>query len=117
MPNVTIITSALTTEVLGDGQKVNALVYKDRISEQLHTVALEGIFVQIGLLPNSDWLKGVVELSPRGEIMVDAKGQTNIPGVFAAGDVTTVPYKQIVIAVGEGAKAALSAFDHLIRSS
>jgi len=117
MPNVTIITSALTTEVLGDGQKVNALVYKDRISEQLHTVALEGIFVQIGLLPNSDWLKGVVELSSRGEIMVDAKGQTNIPGVFAAGDVTTVPYKQIVIAVGEGAKAALSAFDHLIRSS
>ena len=117
LPNVTIITSALTTEVLGDGQKVNALVYKDRISEQLQTVELEGIFVQIGLLPNSDWLKGVVELSPRGEIMVDAKGQTNIPGVFAAGDVTTVPYKQIVIAVGEGAKAALSAFDHLIRTS
>ena len=117
LPNVTIITSALTTEVLGDGQKVNALVYKDRISEQLQTVELEGIFVQIGLLPNSDWLKGVVELSPRGEIMVDARGQTNIPGVFAAGDVTTVPYKQIVIAVGEGAKAALSAFDHLIRTS
>ncbi len=117
LANVTIITSALTTEVLGDGQKVNALVYQDRNTQQLHTLELEGIFVQIGLLPNSDWLKGVVELSPRGEIMVDAKGQTNIPGVLAAGDVTTVPYKQIVIAVGEGAKAALSAFDHLIRAS
>ena len=117
LPNVTIITSALTTEVLGDGQKVNALVYKDRIGEQLHTVVLEGIFVQIGLLPNSNWLKGVIELSPRGEIMVDARGETNIPGIFAAGDVTTVPYKQIVIAVGEGAKAALSAFDHLIRTT
>ena len=116
LPNVTTITSALTTEVLGDGQKVNALTYKNRQTDELHSVALEGIFVQIGLLPNSDWLKGVVELSPRGEIMVDARGQTNIPGVFAAGDVTTVPYKQIVIAVGEGAKAALSAFDHLIRS-
>ena len=117
LANVTIITSALTTEVLGDGQKVNALVYQDRNTQQLHTLELEGIFVQIGLLPNSDWLKGVVELSPRGEIMVDAKGQTNIPGVLAAGDVTTVPYKQIVIAIGEGAKAALSAFDHLIRAS
>ncbi len=117
LPNVKVITSALTTEVKGDGQKVNGLVYKDRNSDELHTVELEGIFVQIGLLPNSDWLKGVVELTPRGEIIVDAKGGTNIPGVFAAGDVTTVPYKQIVIAVGEGAKASLSAFDHLIRQS
>ena len=117
LPNVKVITSALTTEVKGDGQKVNGLVYKDRNSDELHTVELEGIFVQIGLLPNSDWLKGVVELTPRGEIIVDAKGATNIPGVFAAGDVTTVPYKQIVIAVGEGAKASLSAFDHLIRQS
>jgi alkyl hydroperoxide reductase subunit F len=116
LSNVTIIKSALTTEVLGDGQKVSALVYKDRNTDELITVELQGIFVQIGLLPNSDWLKGVVELNPRGEIIVDAKGQTNIPGIFAAGDVTTVPYKQIVIAVGEGAKAALSAFDHLIRS-
>jgi len=114
--NVTVIKSALTTEVLGDGQKVNALVYRDRNTDELHTVELEGIFVQIGLLPNSDWLKGAIELSPRGEIIVDAKGQTNVAGVFAAGDVTTVPYKQIVIAVGEGAKASLSAFDHLIRS-
>ena len=116
LPNVTVIKNAQTTEVVGDGQKVTALNYKDRVTEELHRVELEGIFVQIGLLPNSDWLKGTVELSRFGEIIVDAKGQTNVPGVFAAGDVTTVPYKQIVIAIGEGAKASLSAFDHLIRS-
>ena len=117
LPNVTVIKSAQTTEVKGDGQKVNGLVYKDRTTEELHTVELEGIFVQIGLLPNSDWLKGTVELNRFGEIVVDAKGNTNVPGVFAAGDVTTVPYKQIVIAMGEGSKASLSAFDHLIRHS
>jgi len=117
LPNVTILTMAQTTEVKGDGQKVTGLVYKDRHSDEVHELELEGIFVQIGLLPNSDWLKGTVNLSRFGEIEVDAKGQTNIPGVFAAGDVTTVPYKQIVIALGEGAKASLSAFDHLIRSS
>ena len=117
LPNVTVITSALTTEVTGDGQKVNGLRYKDRNSDELRTVELEGIFVQIGLLPNTDWLKGTIELSPRGEIIVDNRGETSIPGIFAAGDVTTVPYKQIVIAVGEGAKASLSAFDHLIRTS
>ena len=116
LPNVTVIKSAQTTEVKGDGQKVNGLVYKDRVTEELKTVELEGIFVQIGLLPNTDWLKGTVELNRFGEIVVDAKGQTNVPGVFAAGDCTTVPYKQIVIAVGEGAKASLSAFDHLIRA-
>ncbi|MNF25115.1 Alkyl hydroperoxide reductase subunit F [compost metagenome] len=115
LPNVTIITMAQTTEVLGDGQKVTGLVYKDRHNDAVHTVELEGIFVQIGLLPNSDWLKGTVELSRFGEIIVDTKGHTSIPGVFGAGDVTTVPYKQIVIAVGEGAKASLSAFDYLIR--
>ena len=117
LPNVNVITSALTSEVKGDGQKVTGLVYKDRDSGEFNTVDLEGIFVQIGLLPNTDWLKGTVELSPRGEIIVDARGETSLPGVFAAGDVTTVPYKQIVIAVGEGAKASLSAFDHLIRTS
>ncbi|WP_265533361.1 alkyl hydroperoxide reductase subunit F [Pseudomonas saponiphila] len=117
LPNVKVITSALTSEVKGDGQKVTGLAYKDRDSGEFHTVDLEGIFVQIGLLPNTDWLKGTVELSPRGEIIVDARGETSLPGVFAAGDVTTVPYKQIVIAVGEGAKASLSAFDHLIRTS
>ncbi|RBJ82089.1 alkyl hydroperoxide reductase subunit F [Pseudomonas sp. MWU12-2534b] len=117
LPNVKVITSALTSEVKGDGQKVTGLAYKDRDSGEFHTMDLEGIFVQIGLLPNTDWLKGTVELSPRGEIIVDARGETSLPGVFAAGDVTTVPYKQIVIAVGEGAKASLSAFDHLIRTS
>ena len=117
LDNVTVITSALTTEVQGDGQKVTGLVYQDRTNERLKTVELEGIFVQIGLLPNSDWLKGAVELSPRGEVVVDAKGQTSVPGVFAAGDVTTTPYKQIIIAMGEGSKAALSAFDHLIRQT
>jgi len=117
LPNVTVITRARTTEVTGDGNKVNGLVYEDRASGTLHRVGLEGIFVQIGLLPNTDWLKGTVALSARGEIEVDARGQTSVPGVFAAGDVSTVPYKQIVIALGEGAKAALGAFDHLIRSS
>ncbi len=117
LPNVRVLKMAQTTEVKGDGQKVTGLVYKDRNNDEVHEVELEGIFVQIGLLPNSEWLKGTLELSRFGEIIVDAKGQTSIPGVFAAGDVTTVPYKQIVIAVGEGAKASLSAFDHLIRSS
>jgi len=117
LPNVRVLKMAQTTEVKGDGQKVTGLVYKDRTNDELHNVELEGIFVQIGLLPNSEWLKGTLELSRFGEIIVDAKGLTSIPGVFAAGDVTTVPYKQIVIAVGEGAKASLSAFDHLIRSS
>lgn len=116
LDNVRIITSALTTEVVGDGNKVTGLVYEDRGTNEVSTVELEGIFVQIGLLPNTEWLKGTLELSPRGEIVVDHRGQTSIPGVFAAGDATTVPYKQIVIAMGDGSKAALSAFDHLIRS-
>ncbi|NIC42398.1 alkyl hydroperoxide reductase subunit F [Aquabacterium sp. A08] len=116
LPNVTIVTNAQTTEITGDGGKVNGIRYKDRVSGVEHHVALEGIFVQIGLVPNTEWLKGTVELSRFGEIVVDAKGHTNVPGVFAAGDCTTVPYKQIVIAAGEGAKAALSAFDYLIRT-
>ena len=116
LPNVTIHVNAQTTEITGDGSKVNGLRYKDRATGAEHTVALEGVFVQIGLVPNTEFLKGTVELSRFGEIVVDAKGHTNVPGVFAAGDCTTVPYKQIVIAAGEGAKAALSAFDHLIRS-
>jgi len=115
--NVTIITSALTQEVLGDGQKVTGLVYKDRVGGDAHRIELEGIFVQIGLLPNTEWLKGSVALSPRGEIVIDDRGQTSVPGVFAAGDCTTVPYKQIIIAMGAGSTAALSAFDHLIRTS
>ncbi|WP_420007815.1 alkyl hydroperoxide reductase subunit F [Xanthomonas sacchari] len=115
--NVDILVNAQSTEVLGDGQKVTGLVYKDRVGGDVHRVALEGIFVQIGLLPNTEWLQGTVALSPRGEIVVDDRGQTSLPGVFAAGDATTVPYKQIIIAMGEGSKAALSAFDHLIRHS
>jgi alkyl hydroperoxide reductase subunit F len=116
LKNVTVLTNAQTTEITGD-QTVNGLVYKDRASNELHTVALDGVFIQIGLVPNTDWLKGVVELSKHGEIVVDAKGQTSVPGVFAAGDATTVPFKQIIIAAGDGAKAALGAFDHLIRTS
>ena len=116
LPNVKVITQAQTTAVLGDGNKVTGLSYKDRTSDQQHSIELEGIFVQIGLLPNTDWLKGTLALSPRGEIEVDARGQTSLPGVFAAGDATTAPYKQIIIAMGDGAKAALGAFDHLIRS-
>lgn len=115
LANVTVLTSALTTEVHGDGDKVVALSYRDRNSEAVHRVDLAGIFVQIGLVPNTEWLAGTVALSPRGEIEIDHRGHTSQPGIFAAGDVTTVPYKQIVIAMGEGSKAALSAFDHLIR--
>ena len=117
LPNVKIITSALTSKVDGDGDRVTGLSYKDRNSGIEHDVALEGIFVQIGLLPNTEWLKGTVALSPRGEVLVNDRGETSVPGVFAAGDCTTVPYKQIIIAMGEGAKASLAAFDHLIRTS
>ena len=115
LPNVTIHTNAQTTEITGADGKVNGLKYKDRATNVEHLVPLEGVFVQIGLVPNTEWLKGTVELSKFGEVIVDSHGRTNIPGVFAAGDCTTVPFKQIVIAAGDGSKAALSAFDHLIR--
>ena len=117
LANVDILVSAQTSAVLGDGQKVTGLTYLDRNTQATHTVNLDGVFVQIGLLPNTEWLKGTLELSPRGEIVIDERGQTSLPGVFAAGDATTVPYKQIVIAMSEGSKAALGAFDHLIRTS
>jgi alkyl hydroperoxide reductase subunit F len=117
LSNVTVIKSALTKEVLGDGTKVNGLIYQDRVNVTEHRLDLEGIFVQIGLLPNTDWLKGTLELSKHGEVVIDHKGETSLPGVFAAGDCTTVPFKQIIIAMGEGAKASLGAFDYLIRSS
>ncbi len=118
LPNVDIRLSAQTTEILGDGERVSGLVYKNRVSGQEHNVELEGVFVQIGLVPNTEWLKDSgLELSRYGEIEIDAKTATNLPGVFAAGDVTTVPYKQIVIAMGEGSKAALTAFDYLIRNA
>ncbi|NGM50518.1 alkyl hydroperoxide reductase subunit F [Caulobacter sp. 602-2] len=116
LPNVKIVTSAMTTEIHGDGAKVNGLSYKDRNHDTAHRVDLEGVFVQIGLVPNTEWLKDSgVALSNRGEIEVDYRGETTMPGVFAAGDATTTPYKQIIIAMGEGAKASLSAFDYLIR--
>jgi len=117
LPNVDVLVNAQTTEVRGDGQKVTGLTWKDRATGTLTTLELEGIFVQIGLLPNTEWLKGTVELSPRGEIVIDDRGHTSVPGVFAAGDATTVPYKQIIIAMGAGSTAALSAFDYLIRTS
>jgi len=117
LPNTTVIKSALTTEVVGDGSQVTALRYQDRVSGEDREIELAGIFVQIGLLPNTDFLKGSeVELSNRGEIVVNERNETNVKGVFAAGDCTTVPYKQIIIATGEGAKASLSAFDYIIRS-
>jgi alkyl hydroperoxide reductase subunit F len=115
LTNVDIITSALSTEVIGDGERVQTLVYTDRNTDVSHRIDLDGIFVQIGLVPNTEWLKGPLTLSPRGEIEVDTHNATNLPGVFAAGDVTTVPYKQIIVAMGEGTKAGLSAFDHIIR--
>ena len=117
LPNVTVHLNAQTTEVLGDGHRVVGLTWKDRTSGAVERVDLEGIFVQIGLVPNTEWLKGTLELTPRGEIVIDERGQTSLPGVYAAGDASTVPYKQIIIAMGTGATAALSAFDYLIRTS
>ena len=116
LPNVVILKQAQTTEFTGAGGKLDGLNYTDRATGESKRVEVEGVFVQIGLVPNTEWLRGTVELSKHGEIIVDAKGQTSVPGVFAAGDATTVPYKQIIIAAGDGAKAALSAFDHLIRN-
>lgn len=111
LPNTRVLTNAKTLQVTGNGQKVNALEYEDRKTEEKKSISLDGIFVQIGLLPNSQFAKDVVETTKYGEIQIDLKGRTNIPGIYAAGDVTTVPYKQIVIAMGEGAKAALTSFE------
>lgn len=115
LPNVTIIKNAMTTEVIGDGQRVIGLKYTDRRTDESHLVDVAGIFVQIGLVPNSEFLKDTLELTNRGEILINAHGETSMPGVFAAGDVTTTPYKQIIISMGSGATAALGAFDYLIR--
>ena len=117
MPNTEVHLNAQTTEMVAENGKLAALKYTDRASGEAKQVELAGVFVQIGLLPNTEWLKDTVELSNRGEIVIDEKGQTSLPGVFAAGDATTVPFKQIVIAMGAGSTAALSAFDHLIRTS
>ena len=116
LPNVNVIMNAQTTSITGT-DKVDGLTYKDRSSGDEQRVDLEGVFVQIGLVPNTEWLKGTIELSKHGEIVVDDRGATSVPGVFAAGDATTTPFKQIIIAAGDGAKAALGAFDHLIRTS
>jgi len=115
LPNVSVRLSAQTTEILGDNQKVTGLNYTNRYNGENIHLEVEGIFVQIGLLPNTNWLRDTLEINQHGEIVVDARGQTSLPGVFAAGDCTTAPYKQIVIAVGSGSTAALSAFDYLIR--
>jgi alkyl hydroperoxide reductase subunit F len=115
LANVDVIVGARTTEVVGDGRQVTGLRYEDRASGEIRALDVAGIFVQIGLLPSTGWLQGTVALSKFGEIVVDDHGRTSVPGVFAAGDATTVPYKQIIIATGDGAKAALGAFDHLIR--
>jgi len=116
LANVRVLRNAQTSEIRGDGTRVTGLVYRDRASGERRELELAGVFVQIGLVPNTDWLQGAVALTTRGEIEVDARGQTSLAGVFAAGDCTIVPYKQIVIAMGEGAKAALGAFEHLIRA-
>ncbi|MDK1287663.1 alkyl hydroperoxide reductase subunit F [Pseudoalteromonas umbrosa] len=116
LPNITIHTNAQTTEINGDSNKVTGLNYRDRNTDEAHSLNIAGVFVQIGLVPNSEWLKGSeVNLTQFGEIEIDNKGSTNMPGVFAAGDVTTAPYKQIVIALGSGATASLGAFEYLIR--
>ncbi len=117
LPNTAVHLNAQTTEMLGDGSKLTGLRFTDRTSGEAKDLDLGGVFVQIGLLPNTEWLKGSVALSPRGEIVIDDRGHTSLPGVFAAGDATTEPFKQIVIAMGGGSTAALSAFDHLIRHS
>jgi alkyl hydroperoxide reductase subunit F len=111
LSNVSIVTNAKTQQILGDGQKVNAIEFEDRLSHNVIKMDLDGVFVQIGLLPNSSFLKDTVELTKFGEIVVDSKNRTSAKGIYAAGDVTNVPYKQIIIAMGEGAKAALAAFE------
>jgi alkyl hydroperoxide reductase subunit F len=116
LSNVKVITNAQTTEITGNVEKMNGLNYKNRETGEVVHLDLDAVFVQIGLLPNTDFIKGgPISLSQFGEIEVDSHGATTMPGVFAAGDVTTVPYKQIIIAMGEGAKASLGAFDYLIR--
>ena len=114
--NITIKKNVATQQILAENGKVTAIEYQDRATEEVHNLALAGVFVQIGLVPNSQFLKEVVELTPYGEVVINERGETNVPGIFACGDVTTVPYKQIVIAMGEGSKASLSAFDYLLKN-
>ncbi|MBL7687325.1 MAG: FAD-dependent oxidoreductase, partial [Bdellovibrionaceae bacterium] len=111
LPNVEIVTNAKSSEVIGDGKKVIGLDYVDRKTDQVKRLEVDGVFVQIGLLPNSQFVKGLLEVTPYGEIVVDSRGRTSVAGVYAAGDVTTIPFKQIVTAMGDGAKVALTAFE------
>ncbi|UNL84993.1 alkyl hydroperoxide reductase subunit F [Priestia koreensis] len=115
LPNVTVLKNVQTTEITGT-DKVNGISYMDRDTEEVKHVELEGVFVQIGLVPNTEWLGDAIERSRFGEILVDKHGATNVPGVFAAGDCTDSAYKQIIISMGSGATAALGAFDYLIRN-
>ncbi|MFP7170699.1 alkyl hydroperoxide reductase subunit F [Terribacillus sp. 7520-G] len=115
LPNVTIITNAQTTEITGD-DSVNGITYVERDTNEEKHIALQGVFVQIGLVPNTEWLADVVERTPMGEIIVDKHGQTNVPGLFAAGDCADTAYKQIIVSMGSGATASLGAFDYLIRN-
>lgn len=117
LPNTRVITQAKTTRVVGDGKKVVGLEYQDRITQELRMIEADGVFVQIGLLPNTQFLKGVVELTPYGEVVVDPRGRTSVPRIYAAGDVTTIPFKQIVVAMGDGAKVALTAFEDRLHST
>lgn len=117
LPNATVITHAQTTEITGDGKRVTGLDYTNRTTEESHHIELDGVFIQIGLVPNTAWLKDVIDLTEHGEIIIDDHGKTSVPGIFAAGDATTVPYKQIVVAMGQGSVAALSAYDYTIRHS
>ena len=114
--NISVVKNAATKQVLATNGKVSAIEYEERETGEIKQQALDGIFVQIGLVPNSQVLKGVVELTPYGEVVINEKGETSEPGIFACGDVTTVPYKQIIIAMGEGSKASLAAFDYLLKN-
>ncbi|MCG4305534.1 FAD-dependent oxidoreductase, partial [Enterococcus lactis] len=113
LANVTVIKHAATKEISGTNQ-VESLSYIDRRTMEMHTLAVSGVFILVGLLPNTDWLDGTIEMNPRNEIVTEKNGATNIPGVFAAGDCTDSPYKQIIVSMGSGATAALGAFDYLM---
>lgn len=116
LPNAKIVTNAKPIQVLGDGKSVNGLEFQDRATNQNHQIEIDGVFVQIGLLPNTQFLKNQLKLTPFGEIEVDSRGRTSVPGIYAAGDVTTIPFKQIVVAMGDGAKVALTAFEDRLHS-
>ena len=115
LPNVTVHKNAQVKEITGSS-KMEGITYIDRETGEEHHLPMDGVFVQIGLVPNTEWLEGALERNRMGEIIVDERGATSIPGVFAAGDCTNSPYKQIIISMGSGATAALSAFDHIIRN-